>query len=74
MALTRHERKERLGHGAQKEIAEKLGVSDSLVSAVVNDKTQILGEDTVRRVRVAIARRIGLPVDEVFPPREAIAS
>lgn len=66
MALTKRQRKERLGRGAQKEIARQLGVSDSLVSAVVNGKTQILGKETVQKVRTAIAERIGEPVEEVF--------
>lgn len=66
MPLTKRQRKERLGRGAQKKIAEQLGVSDSLVSAVVNGKTQILGKETVARVRTAIAERIGESVEEVF--------
>ena len=66
MPLTKRQRKERLGRGAQKEIAKDLGLSDSLISAVVNNKTQILGKETVRKVRVAIAERIGEPVEVVF--------
>jgi predicted XRE-type DNA-binding protein len=66
MALTKRQRKERLGRGGQKRIAQKLGVSDSLVSAVMNGKTQILGKETVAKVRTAIAQDIGEPVAEVW--------
>jgi predicted XRE-type DNA-binding protein len=66
MALTKRERKLRLRRGAQKEIAEQLGVSEGLVSLVVNGKTQLLGRDTVRTVREAIAEKIGAPIEEVF--------
>lgn len=66
MALTKRERKLRLRRGSQKEIAEQLGVSEGLVSLVVNGKTQILGKETVRTVREAIAAKIGAPVEEVF--------
>lgn len=66
MALTKRERKSRLRRGAQKEVAEQLGVSEGLVSLVVNGKTQILGKETVRAVREAIAQKIGAPVDDVF--------
>jgi predicted XRE-type DNA-binding protein len=66
MALTKRQRKERLGRGGQKKIAESLGVSDSLVSAVMNGKTQILGKETVRKVRTAIADQIGEPVEHVW--------
>jgi transcriptional regulator with XRE-family HTH domain len=74
MALTKRQRKERLGRGAQKEIAEQLGVSNSLVSAVVNGKTQILGKETVARVQKAVAERIGESVEEVFGSSQAVVS
>lgn len=66
MALTKRQRKERLRRGTQKQIAQELNVSESLVSAVVNGKTQILGKETVRVVREAIAEKIGASVEEVF--------
>lgn len=66
MALSKRERKLRLRRGAQKEIAKELGVSEGLVSLVVNGKTQILGRETVRTVREAIAGKIGASVEEVF--------
>lgn len=66
MALTKRERKLRLRRGAQREIAEQLGVSEGLVSLVVNGKTQLLGKETVKTVREAVAEKIGAPVEEVF--------
>lgn len=61
MPLTRHERKDLLGHGRIKEIAESLGVNASLVSRVVN------GKGRSARVERAIADAIGLPIEKVFP-------
>lgn len=66
MALTKRERKERLGRGGQKRIAEKLKLSDSLVSAVMNQRTQMYSKQTVRKVQQAVAEEIGVPVEEVF--------
>lgn len=66
MALTKRERKERLGRGGQKRIAEKLKLSDSLVSAVMNQRTQMYSKQTVRKVQQAVAEEIGAPVEEVF--------
>ena len=71
MSIARYARKERLPHGAQHEIALKLGVGDWVVSRVMNDKTDSLGKETVRRVRVAIARKLRQPVTEVFPDQAA---
>lgn len=70
MPLTASDRTERLEHGAQREIAAKLGVAESYVSAVVTGDARPKtgrGRKTVRRIQVAVAREIRLPVDEVFP-------
>lgn len=72
IALTTAERKHRLPFGAQKAIAEEAGVSRSLVSAIVNDTyrpTTEQGRRTMRRIRVRIARELGMRVDEAFPPK-----
>lgn len=62
--LTRHDRKDRLGHGGVKAVAEELGINPSLVSRVVNDRQRHAG------VEEAIARRIVHEPHEVaFPPR-----
>ena len=63
--LTRHDRKDRLGHGGVKAVAEEVGVDPALVSRVVNDKQRH------PRVEEAIARRIVRAPNEIaFPPRE----
>ena len=73
MSIARYARKERLPFGAQAEIAEKLGVDESYVSRVMNDKAQHLPARTVRNIQVAIARKIGLAVAEAFPLEERAA-
>lgn len=65
MALTKWERKERLGFGAVQAIATATGRSKGHVSQVINGKRRD------RVVEVAAARRLQLPVDEVFAPEEA---
>jgi hypothetical protein len=73
MPLTIAERKHRMPSGAQREVARELRVDPSYVSRVMADdirpKTR-LGRKSVRRVQVAIARKLGMTVDEAFPPAE----
>lgn len=71
MNIARFARMERLPYGAQAEIARKCGVSPSFVSLVMNDKAVALNQAKVRKVRVAIARRLRQPVLEVFPDQAA---
>jgi transcriptional regulator with XRE-family HTH domain len=71
MSIARYARKERLPNGAQRVIARKLGVAESVVSRVMNDKGSDLSPQTIRRVRVAIARKLRMRVDEVFPEERA---
>lgn len=72
MPLTKYERKEKLGYGKQKEIADELakefgeGYDEALVSLVINDKAQARDPEKVQRVRAAIARRLRMPISEVF--------
>lgn len=62
--LTRHDRKDRLGHGGVKLVAAELGVDESFVSRVLN------GRRRNARVEEAIARRVVQgPDEEAFPPR-----
>ena len=72
MPLTVAERKHLLTQGAQRDIAREAGVSEALVSEVVSDsyrpKTD-RGRATERRIRVRIARKLGMKVDDVFPPK-----
>jgi predicted XRE-type DNA-binding protein len=73
MSIARYARKERLRTGAQNEIALRLDVSKSTVSKVMNDKVSDLAATTIRKVRVAIARKLRMRVDEVFPPTQNAA-
>lgn len=64
--MNRFERKERIGYGGISRLARQLKLSPATVSLVISDKTDILSDKTVQRVRVAIAEKIGAPVEEVF--------
>ncbi len=69
VVLTRHERKDRLGFGGAKAVAEEVGVDASLVSRVVNGKQRHAG------IEEAIARRIiNAPNEVAFPPRDSVAA
>jgi hypothetical protein len=68
MPLTRWERKSRLRHGVQKSIAKRCRCSESHVSKVLSDLTRD------RVVEKEIARRMKLPVEEVFGPMPSTAS
>lgn len=74
MALSVAERKHRLPHGAMKEIALAEGVSVQTVSRVVGGmyvpQTEA-GERSERRIRVRVARKLGMRVDDVFDPRDS---
>lgn len=61
MPLSRIERKERLGFGGQSKIAKRTKRTRGHVSQVVN------GIRHDPRVERAVARVLGLPVEEVFP-------
>jgi hypothetical protein len=73
MPLSKYERKEKLGYGKQREVAEELakefgsGYDEALVSLVINDKAQARDPEKVRRVKAAISRRLRMPISEVFP-------
>lgn len=68
------QRKARIRYGlaragrSQRAIAETLGVGESLVSQV------IAGRRHNADVQRAIAEVVGLPPEELFPPREALAA
>lgn len=63
LPLSRHERKDRLGHGGVSEIAALAGVDVSFVSRVLN------GHKRNDRIEALITGRIGKPGEQVFPPR-----
>ena len=71
ITIARYARKERLPFGAQAEIARRLGVTPSVVSRVMNNKGADLAPQTIRKVKVAIARKLRMRVDEVFPEQTA---
>lgn len=70
MPLTTADRKHLMPYGAQKEVATEQGVTEAYVSLVmageVRPKTEMTRKK-LRRVQVAIARKLGRTVDEVFP-------
>lgn len=69
--LSPAERKHRMPYGAVREIAKQLGVSEQLVSMVLADESRAKTEEgrkRRRRIQVAIARKLGMRVDDVFPP------
>lgn len=67
MALSRFERKEKLGHGGVSLIAKQTHFAISTVSEVLN------GNKRNRKIEVAIARKIGLKVADAFPEHYAQA-
>lgn len=64
--MNRFERKERIGYGGISKVARGLKLSPATVSLVISDKTDILSDKTVQRVREAIALEIGASVADVF--------
>lgn len=77
MPLTIAERKHLMPFGAQREVAQAEGVTPSYVSAVMNDDVPAKTAPTrkkLRRVQVALARKLGRTVDDVFPPKHDAAS
>ncbi len=74
MGLSIAERKHLMPHGAQREIAADLAIDASYVSRVLSGDIRpktANGRDQLRRVQAAIAQKLELPVDEVFPANEA---
>jgi transcriptional regulator with XRE-family HTH domain len=71
MPLSVAERKHRLPFGAQREVAAAEQVDRAYVSKVMNGeifpKTPP-ARKKLRRVQVALARKLGVTVDEAFPP------
>lgn len=61
MTLSVHERKERLGHGGLSKIARRTKRTLGHVSQVVS------GTRRDPRVERAVARAIGMPLEEVWP-------
>ncbi|MDP9203369.1 MAG: hypothetical protein M3P26_15765 [Gemmatimonadota bacterium] len=81
MALSRWERKERLPHGVQGEIAAELCAEgtkcdSSDVSRVLHDRASALNPEKVRKIQVAIAKRLRprVSVAEAFGLEESVAA
>jgi hypothetical protein len=71
MPMTVADRVHQMPHGAQRVVARDLGLAESYVSAVITGDARpktARGRKTVRRVQVAIARKLSVTVDEAFPP------
>jgi hypothetical protein len=74
MPLTIAERKHRMPRGAGLEIAAKERVDPGYVSKALNGELHPKtppAKKKLRRVQVALARKLGVTVDEAFPPAEA---
>ena len=73
MALTALRRKRLLTHGDQKKIAFRFALSDAFVSFVMNGHNLPVTPDgwkNYRKVQNAIARKLGMTVEEAFSERE----
>jgi hypothetical protein len=71
MPLTIAERKHRMPFGAQKEVSAEQRADPGYVSKVMNDEIRpktLPAKKKLRRVQVAIARKLSVTVDEAFPP------
>lgn len=65
-----------LPRGAQAEIARELGKPTSVVAMVLTGKYPAAtskGAATVRKVQVAVARKLRRRVDELFPRQQSAA-
>lgn len=69
MPLSIAERKYRMPHGALQEVARAEGVANSYVTAVMNGTVAAKSpraKKRLRRIQVALARKLGRRVDDVF--------
>lgn len=77
MPLSIAERKHRMPFGAQREVAAEQAVDAAYVSRVMNEEIHAktpASRKKLRRVQVALARKLGVTVDEAFPPQTATAA
>jgi hypothetical protein len=77
MPLTSAERKHRMPFGAQRAVSTEQRVDPGYVSRVMNDEVHPKtppAQRKLRRVQVAISRKLGVTVDEAFPPAEQSAA
>lgn len=74
MPLSIAERKHLMPFGAQREVSAEQRVDPGYVSRVMNDDVRPKtppARKKLRRVQVALARKLGRTVDDVFPKQEA---
>jgi hypothetical protein len=77
MPLTIAERKHLMPFGAQREVAAAEGVDAGYVTRVMNDEVfpkTAPSKKKLRRVQVALARKLGRTVDDAFPPKHEAAT
>lgn len=77
MPLTIAERKHRMPFGAQREVATEEGVDEAYVSKAMNDEVHPKTPEArqkLRRVQVALARKLKVRVEDVFPSQPASAA
>ena len=63
--------------GAQRQVATELEVAESYVSAVMNGEVRPKTDPTrekLSRVQIALAQKLDLPVDDVFPEHAQTAA
>lgn len=75
MPLSVAERKHLMPYGARKDVADELAIDPTYVSKVMNGEVfpkSETGRKKLRRVQVALARKFGRPVDEVFPQADSL--
>jgi hypothetical protein len=77
MPLSIAERKHLMPFGAQREVAAEQSVDAGYVSRVMNDEVHPKtppARKKLRRVQVALARKLGRTVDDAFPQHEAASA
>ena len=70
MPLSIAERKHLMPFGAQREVSADQRVDPGYVTRVMNDEIHpktLVSRKKLRRVQVALARKLGRTVDDVFP-------
>ncbi len=73
MPLSIAERKHLMPFGAQRAVSTEQRVDPGYVSRVMNDEVfpkTATSRKKLRRVQVAVAKKLGRTVDDVFPPAE----
>lgn len=67
MALSRHERKDALGHGGQRKAARRAKVSESAISLLMNDKQPPIRQKRIDKAKKVIAEMIHEANPDIAP-------